>query len=130
MARLAYSVVLTHDIERLAAFYTAVLQTEPQWNGTYAEFSTGDASFTLWSVDAYAEIAGTAALPHLGTGAIMLEFEVLDVDAEYIRLQGLAEFKIDFIIAPTTMAWGNRAIYFRDSDANLLNLFSHAAPPQ
>src|SRR5690348_3428004 len=107
MARLAYSVILTNDIERLAAFYTAVLQTEPQWNGAYAEFSTGHASFTLWSVDAYAEIAGAAALPRLGTGAIMLEFEVPDVDAEHVRLQRLAEFKIDFVIAPTTMAWGN-----------------------
>jgi catechol 2,3-dioxygenase-like lactoylglutathione lyase family enzyme len=42
-----------------------------------------------------------------------------------MRLQQLADFNIEFIIPPTTMAWGNRSIYFRDPDGNLLNLFSH-----
>jgi hypothetical protein len=25
---------------------------------------------------------------------------------------------------PTSLAWGNRAIYFRDGDGNLVNFFS------
>jgi catechol 2,3-dioxygenase-like lactoylglutathione lyase family enzyme len=57
----------------------------------------------------------------------MLEFEVDDVDAEFGRLQRLQPLKIEFIIPPTTMAWGNRSIYLRDPDGNLINLFSHAA---
>jgi catechol 2,3-dioxygenase-like lactoylglutathione lyase family enzyme len=127
MAKLAYACVLTRNLHTLADFYREVLQAEPHWNGAYAEFSTGPSSFSLWSVDAYAEIAGIAAvLAHLA-GGIMLEFEVDDVDAEFKRLQRLARFKIDFLIPPTTMAWGNRAIYFRDPDGNLLNLFSHVA---
>jgi catechol 2,3-dioxygenase-like lactoylglutathione lyase family enzyme len=34
---------------------------------------------------------------------------------------------MSFIIPPTTMAWGNRSIYFRDPDGNLINLFSRVA---
>lgn len=122
MARLAYAVVLTRNIEQLAAFYRDVLQAEPQRTGPYAEFPTGAGAFGLWAMDAYAEIAGAEAVPDAGAGSVMLEFEVDDVDAEFSRLQGL----VAFIIPPTTMAWGNRSIYFRDPEGNLVNLFSHA----
>lgn len=125
MAKLAYACVLTRNLEDLAAFYQAVLQAEPQWTGPYAEFPTGPGIFSLWSMDAYAEIAGSAAIPSSGAGQVMLEFEVADVDAEFERLTHVRDFTIDFIIPPTTMAWGNRSIYFRDPDGNLVNLFSH-----
>jgi catechol 2,3-dioxygenase-like lactoylglutathione lyase family enzyme len=127
MAKLSYACVLTRNIERLASFYRAVLQAEPDWTGPYAEFPTGGGIFSLWSVDAYTEVAGSAAIPNLDGGPIMLEFEIDDVDAEFKRLQQLVELEIEFIIPPTTMAWGNRSIYFRDPDGNLLNLFSHVA---
>lgn len=97
-------------------------------DGRIRRVFTGTASFSLWSVDAYAEIAGAAAIPEQLAGSIMLEFEVDDVDDGFRRLQQLAAFKIEFIIPPTTMPWGNRAIYFRDPDGNLVNLFSHARP--
>jgi|ERR687885_405994 catechol 2,3-dioxygenase-like lactoylglutathione lyase family enzyme len=124
MAKLTYACVLTRNIDRLAAFYREVLGVDPQWNGPFAEFATQPGIFSLWALDAYAEIAGAAAQPELGTGGIMLEFEVDDVDAEFARLQQLSQFQLEFIIPPTTMAWGNRSIYFRDLDGNLLNLFS------
>jgi len=116
---------LTRNIERLARFYREILQAQPEWTGPYAEFPTGGGIFSLWSVDAYVEVAGTTATPTPGGGPVMLEFEIDDVDAEFTRLQHLVDFKIEFIIPPTTMAWGNRSIYFRDPDGNLLNLFSH-----
>jgi catechol 2,3-dioxygenase-like lactoylglutathione lyase family enzyme len=128
MAKLAYACVLTRDVERVATFYREVLQADPEWTGPYAEFPTDGGIFSLWSVDAYAEIAGTAAIPNFGSAPIMLEFEIDDVDAEYRRLQHLADFNIEFIIPPTTMAWGNRSIYFRDPEGNLLNLFSRQSP--
>jgi len=46
---------------------------------------------------------------------------------QFQRLRALSELKIDFVIPPTTMTWGNRSIYFRDPDGNLVNLFSHVA---
>jgi len=125
MASLSYACVLTSNLDRLAAFYREVLQAEPEWTEGYAEFPTGDCKLGLWSVDAYAELAGRAPSPSPGGGMVMLEFEIDDVDAEFTRLQQLTVFEIEFIIPPTTMAWGNRSIYFRDPEGNLVNLFSH-----
>jgi catechol 2,3-dioxygenase-like lactoylglutathione lyase family enzyme len=125
MAKLSYACVLTRNIDLLARFYRDILQAEPQWTGLYAEFPTGACALSLWSADAYAQLAGAAA-PNSGDAPIMLEFEIDDVDAEFARLQQLVEFTIEFIIPPTTMAWGNRSIYFRDPDGNLVNLFSRA----
>ena len=125
MARLTYACVLTPQIDRMAEFYRQVLRIEPQWTGTaYAEFATEPGIFCLWSLDAYTEIAGAGARPTIGGGGIMLEFQIDDVDAEYARLG--ETLHLEFIIPPTTMEWGNRSIYFRDPDGNLLNLFSRA----
>jgi catechol 2,3-dioxygenase-like lactoylglutathione lyase family enzyme len=54
----------------------------------------------------------------------MLEFEVEDVDREYERLRNMVQPEIEFVLQPTTLAWGNRSIYFRDPDGNLLNFFT------
>jgi hypothetical protein len=70
MARLAYACVLTRDLERVATFYREVLQADPEWTGPYAEFPTSGGIFSLWSVDAYGEIAGTAAIPQASTSTI------------------------------------------------------------
>ena len=130
MAKLKYACVLTRNLPGLAAFYREVLQADPQLTGPYAEFPTGLGTFCLWSEDAYTEVAGARALPAQGTGRTMLEFEVDDVDAEFLRLQELSDFGVDFILPPTTMTWGNRSIYFLDPDRNLVNLFSHVGSPE
>ena len=54
----------------------------------------------------------------------MLEFRVDDVDAECARLRSLQEVVLEFVMPPTTLAWGNRSIYFRDPDGNLINFFT------
>jgi catechol 2,3-dioxygenase-like lactoylglutathione lyase family enzyme len=126
MAKLTYACVLTQQIDRLASFYEDVLEVVPRRDGAYVEFSTEPGIFCLWTLDAYAEIAGSDELPQPGAGGIMLEFEVDNVDTEFVRLKGRAQLGIEFIIPPTTMGWGNRSIYFRDPDGNLVNLFSRA----
>jgi uncharacterized glyoxalase superfamily protein PhnB len=51
----------------------------------------------------------------------VLDFEVGNVDAHYIRLR---ESVSDWVQPPTDQAWGNRAMLFRDPDGNLVNMFA------
>ena len=124
MANLIYACVLTRDIERLDAFYRAVLQMEPRSRQAYREFQTEPGIFSLWSLDEFEQITGTAAVQATAGGRVMLEFQVEDVDVEYERLRSIAQLEIEFVLQPTTLPWGNRSIYFRDSDGNLVNFFT------
>jgi catechol 2,3-dioxygenase-like lactoylglutathione lyase family enzyme len=124
MARLIYSCVLTRDIERMDTFYRAVLQLEPRSRVGYREFPTQPGVFSLWSVEEYEQITGADAAHARSGGSVMLEFQVDDVDAEFARLQGSTQLSIEFVLKPTTLEWGNRSIYFRDPDGNLINFFT------
>ena len=113
--------IITHDVDRLAAFYelvTATAATRPA--PVFAEFRADSGTLA---------IASTATVAMLGDGApkpgsnesIVIEFVVDDVDAEFERLRDALD---EVVLEPTTMPWGNRSALFRDPDGNLVNLFS------
>jgi uncharacterized glyoxalase superfamily protein PhnB len=60
--------------------------------------------------------------------SLMLEFEVADVDQEYARLKQ-SKLPIDWVMPPTTFPWGNRSIYFRDPEGNMINFYSVVKSP-
>jgi catechol 2,3-dioxygenase-like lactoylglutathione lyase family enzyme len=125
MHSLTYACVLTGDIERLGSFYHAVLQLEPASSrGAYMEFQTEPGIFALWSIDEFQQIVGARLADRLAQGSIMLEFRVDDVDAEYARLRSIEGLVPEFVMPPTTLPWGNRSIYFRDPDGNLIDFFT------
>lgn len=83
--------------------------------------------FSLWSLAEFRDLVGEAAAQRAAQGSVMLEFQVADADAEYARLGRLQGEPIDFVLTPTTLPWGNRSIYFRDPDGNLVNFFTPPA---
>ena len=123
MPKLIYTCVLTRNLESMEQFYRAVLQLEPRGRVGYREFPTEPGVFSLWSVDDYKQITGADTVD-AKAGSVMLEFQVGDVDAEFARLRGSTDLPIDFVLEPTTLKWGNRSIYFRDPDGNLVNFFT------
>jgi catechol 2,3-dioxygenase-like lactoylglutathione lyase family enzyme len=66
-----------------------------------------------------------------GSGSVVLEFEVADVDAEYERLKALG---IAFVKPPQTHPWGATAVrgarsfWFHDPDGNLVDFITVQAP--
>ena len=125
MHSLTYACVLTRDIDRLGSFYRAVLQLEPASSrSAYMEFQTEPGIFALWSIDEFEQILGARLADRLAQGSIMLEFRVDDVDTEYARLRSIEGLVPEFVMPPTTLAWGNRSIYFRDPDGNLIDFFT------
>jgi catechol 2,3-dioxygenase-like lactoylglutathione lyase family enzyme len=117
---LTHSCIVTDNIDTLCTFYREVLQIEPRLSEQYAEFPTGGGTLSLWRRQG-AEQEAPGALQSGANRGIMLEFRVADVDQEYARLQRM---DIEWVKPPSTQEWGNRSIYFRDPDGNLINFYS------
>ena len=125
MPKLTYVCVLTRRMERLAAFYEAVLDTKPPRSRPgYIEFDTRPGIFSLWSLDDFERTIGSTLTDAFKQGRVMLEFDVDDVDAEYTRLRNLPDQALEFVMAPKDLPWGNRSFYFRDPDGNVIDFFT------
>ncbi len=118
--------VITADIHRLVDFYARLTGVEPQW-------ATDDFAELRWPAFTLA-IGSTRTLAFFGDDVaqaaanrtVIIEFQVLDVDAEYERVRA-AEPTVSVVQVPTTMPWGNRSLLLRDPDGTLVNLFSPPA---
>jgi len=111
--------LITEDVKRLAFFYGDTLAADVSADDVFATVHVAGASLTIFSragMEAMAE--GSAA--SVGSGSIILEFEVLDVDREYDRL---AARGVPIVKPPTTQPWGRRSVWARDPDGNLINFY-------
>ena len=116
--------LITGDIDRLVGFYEKVTGVPAVWgNQDFAELRTAHGTLAIGSTRTVPLFAPGSARPADNHSAI-IEFLVDDVDARYEDLKAVVD---DFVNAPTTMPWGNRALLFRDPDGNLINFFTR--PP-
>jgi catechol 2,3-dioxygenase-like lactoylglutathione lyase family enzyme len=121
--KLTHICLITPQFAKMQEFYRRLLHQEPkQFQLDYVEFQIPGAIVSLYEEASFAQIA-PAGVPKPGTGGMMLELQVPDVDHEYERLHSLG-LKINFILSPTTFPWGNRSIYLKDPDGNLVNIYS------
>ena len=113
--------IITHDVDRLSAFYEKVTETiAARPAPVFAEIRTGSGTLAIASTATVAMLGEHAPKPS-SNDTIIIEFLVTDVDVEFARLR---DALLDVVLKPTTMPWGNRSTLFRDPDGNLVNLFS------
>ena len=121
--RLASIRIITADIRRLVDFYETVTGAEAIW-------ATDDFAELRWPAFTLA-IGSTATLTPFGGNvaqaaanrSVIVEFLVDDVDTDYERILAAVP-AVTVAQPPTTMPWGNRSLLLRDSDDNLVNLFT------
>ncbi|MFC5061876.1 VOC family protein [Actinomycetospora atypica] len=113
--------VITDDVARLVDFYERVTRRSAIWgNAEFAEIGTTSGTLAIGSTRTVG-LFGPGSAESAANRSVILEFIVEDVDAEY---EALRSWVAEFVTAPTTMPWGNRALLLRDPDGNLVNLFT------
>jgi len=107
-------------------FYQHALGVSPQsvTSGVYAEFPTARGVLAIFSAEAQEKYIPGAAEPANNRSTI-LEFQVANVDGEYVRLRSFVE---TWVKPPTNQPWGTRSLYFRDPDGNLVDFYLPAKP--
>jgi len=115
--------LLTDDVERLATFYAAMLESPVALNEYYVEIPAGPSSVGLSRrrFTEYQEHNQARSRKGLRKAEFMLDILVSDADAEYARIAAL---DVDWLMPPTTQPWGNRSMIFADPAGNLVNVFS------
>ena len=122
---LTYTCLITNDVKQLTEFYGRVLQVKPHASGdSYMEFPTSAGTLAIFDAQAQEKYIPGAAQAGQNKSSI-LEFNVANVDQEYLRLQPIIKI---WVKSPTTQPWGTRSIYFRDPDGNLVDFFTRVKP--
>ncbi len=122
---LIYTCLITNDVKQMTEFYERVLQIKAHSSGDrYVEFPTSAGTVAIFDAEAQEKYTPGAAQAGQNRSAI-LEFNVANVDQEYVRLQAIVK---TWVKPPTTQPYGSRSIYFRDPDGNLVDFFTRTKP--
>ena len=92
--------LITDDITRLRSFYETVFQMAGDGGDSHVVFALPSVSLVLWRSENIEETA-PGAMEGTGTGRLMINFEVDDVDAYYERVKDL---DVEWLLKPTTHA--------------------------
>lgn len=113
--------IVTNDVKRLKLFYKDIFQiNESVALENYIEFNLGSCILAIFDKASHEALA-PGSVETSSNRCVMMEFKVDDVDAEYARLSNM---DINWVKHPTVQPWGNKSIYFRDPDENLINFYS------
>jgi uncharacterized glyoxalase superfamily protein PhnB len=112
--------LITNNVSGLSNFYAKVLDVKAEGGDYHAEIKTEGVNLAIFSTRGMESMA-PHSMQGAGYGSFTLMFEVEDVDAEYERLKAL---NVEFVKLPATHPWGNRSLWFRDPDGNIVDFFT------
>jgi catechol 2,3-dioxygenase-like lactoylglutathione lyase family enzyme len=120
--------LLVNNFEQSFQFYNDILGLDCTWgdkNSNFASFDIGLSSgLAIFKAALMAEAIGTERDETRPIDKFAIVIEVDNVDETYTKLKN----KINFSTEPTNMeAWGIRVAHFRDTENNLIEIFSKLA---
>lgn len=113
--------LVTNEFERLVAFYQKLSGVDAlHLADGFAEIRFDGVVLAISSEHLIRLFNNGAATAAANRSAI-LEFQVDDVEAVFVRMRDAGA---EVLMPITTMPWGNVSLLLRDSDGNLVNVFS------
>jgi predicted enzyme related to lactoylglutathione lyase len=120
--KLASTRLIAADITAMVTFYEMVTCTPAQWLAPgFAEIVTPSATLAIGALETVGLFMEGSAESGQNRTAI-LEFQVIDIDAEYERLKE----RVSVLRGIQMMPWGNRTFQFRDPEGTLVALYMPA----
>lgn len=120
--KLASTRLIAADITAMVTFYEMVTCTPARWLApVFAEIVTSSATLAIGALETVGLFMEGSAESGLNRTAI-LEFQVIDIDAEYERLKE----RVSVLRGIQMMPWGNRTFQFRDPEGTLVALYMPA----
>ncbi|RFB79279.1 VOC family protein [Methylovirgula sp. 4M-Z18] len=111
--------IITADMKQLVGFYEMVTGVGAEWLApVFAEIVMPGAVLAIGSADTVALWKEGSAEP-CANRSLVLEFQVDDIETEYVRLKD----KVTLVHDLKTMPWGNKTFQFRDPDGNAISLY-------
>lgn len=119
--KLSFTRIVTRDVPALTRFYRALIGVTPKiLSEAYVEFPAPGPSLAISDQDTM-DLHGAHATAPRSNRSVVLDFQVEDVDREYVRVRELVR---EMVLEPTDQPWGNRSMLFRDPDGNLINFYA------
>ncbi|WP_337270784.1 VOC family protein [Oryzifoliimicrobium ureilyticus] len=108
------------DIQPMVAFYELLTGYTADWLApVFAEIVMPGAVLAIGSAETVSLFKEGSAEPCANKTAI-LEFMVVDVDAEFARLKD----RIEVVHEPKDLPWGNRTVQFSDPEGTRVSLYT------
>ena len=120
---------LVEDLERSIAFYKYKVGLKlKQQNKWFAEFETGEATFTVRQAEKFQKTIGVEHVSNCGHRCIAaFQFEDGDEVNQYYRQ--LKDNGVEFVTDMVDWPWGARAAYFKDPDGFLWEIYAWVGKP-
>jgi len=120
--KLASIRIIAGDIKNMVAFYERITGVTAQWPApVFAELVMPGAVLAIGSVETVPLWQENSAEPGANR-TVFSEFQVDDIDAEYMRLKDSVPLVHDL----KTMPWGNKTFQFRDPEGNAVSFYMPA----